>query len=424
MTGHATWAVVKREFLAFVRTKGFVIGTLFGPLILSLFLVLPVLFSRGGGSREVVIVDAAGDDLGRAVATALAPGEEGVGRYRVRVISPLPDGADSLRASLRRRALAEEIDGWLWLPSDLDAGATVRYEGRHATSFRDVRELRGAVGEAVRAERLRASGIDPEILADAMRPVELEARGLQAQEASQGTPDEIFFAAQFMAVALYLVILLYGNAILRGVREEKENRVVELVLSSVRPETLMAGKVFGVGAAGLLQVSVWVGFAALGLAFGEQIATAIGGSLPEVPSVPWRAGALFLLFFTGGYFLYASIYAALGAVATSGQEAQNLQYPAIVPLFVGFMMVFAVLDDPGSALATAGTLIPFTAPLVVPVRELVAPLPAWELALSVVLLAATCVLFVWLGGKVYKVTILASGQRPKLRKIWRWVRAA
>lgn len=422
MVDPATWAVVRREFVAFVGTRGFLIGTVFGPILISLFIVLPILFARGGGDRTVAIVDEAG--VGDEVAAALAPEAIEVGgRYRVRVVAPPGGREDSVRTALRAEVRAGELDGFVWLPADVDAGGVVRYEGRHATSLRDLRELRAAVGRVVQEARLRAAGIDPAVLSEVLAPVELDARGLFEEE-PRGAPDDLFLAAQLMAMALYLVILLYGNAILRGVREEKENRVVELVLSSIRPESLMAGKVFGVGAAGLLQVSIWVAFAALAIGFGDRVAGAIGGAVPEIPRVPWSAGVVFLLFFAGGYFLYAAIYAALGAMASSGQEAQNLQYPALVPLFVGFLMVFAILDDPGGALAVAGTLVPFTAPLVVPVRAAVAPIPWWEMTLSVGLLAATCWAFLWIGGRVYRVTILATGQRPSLARLWRWVREA
>ncbi len=417
-----TMAIVRREFLAFVRTKWFVIGTLFGPLLMSLFIVLPLLFAEGGGSRRLVVVDATGGDVGQSVVDALAADAAG-GRYEVEGVRPPAGSEDSLQAALRQRVAEGALDGWIWLPAGVTGAEAARYEGRHATSFRDLRETRLAVQRAVQEERLRDAGIDPGVLATVLSPVGLEARGV-AQEEARGTPDELFLAAQFMGLALYLVILLYGNTILRAVREEKENRVVELLLSSVAPERIMAGKVFGIGAAGLLQLSVWVLFAALALTFGDDVAPALGASLPDLPSIPWQAGALFLLYFTGGYFLYAALYAAMGAVATSSQEAQNLQYPAIAPLMVGFLMVFAVLDDPSGNLSVAGSLIPFTSPLVVPVRALLVPIPAAELAASVAILAAACAALLWAGGKVYKVTVLSTGNRPTARQLWRWIRAA
>lgn len=420
----STRAVVRREFLAFVRTRWYVVGTLFGPVLLSLVVALPVLFSEAGGTRRVVVVDRSGADLGRDVAANLAPAGE-TDRFRVvRVVRPADDAAaDSVREALRAEVAAGTIDGTIWLPPAPAAGSPVVYEGENASSPRDLREMRGAVDEAVRRERLRDAGIDPAVLHEILQPVPVEARGAGEEAGPRGAADDLFVLAQFMGMALYLVILLYGNAILRGIREEKENRVVEVVLSSIRPEQLMAGKVFGIGAAGLLQLAVWVGFGAAVLAWGHEIAASFGTTLPALPHVPWSAGLLFLAFFAGGYFLYASIYAALGAVATSGQEAQSLQFPAMLPLFVGFMMIFAVVDDPSGTLAVVGTLVPFTSPLIVPVRAAVAVVPPLELALSAAILAASCWLCLWIGGKVYRVTILATGSRPGARQIWRWIRA-
>ncbi|MDX1624088.1 MAG: ABC transporter permease [Gemmatimonadota bacterium] len=419
-----TVAVVRREFLASIRTKGYVLGTLFGPALISLFIVLPALFSKMDGPRRLVVVDETGRGVGERIAGSLAP-EGGEGRYRVEVATPREGRADSLRTALRRRAASEEITGFVWLsPGVVGEGrGGVLYEGRDASSPRDVREVEAAVAGTVREVRLSESGIDPERLQSVLEPVAFSARGIR-EEIVGATPDELVEAAIYLAMALYFVILFWGMAVLRGVREEKESRVVELVLSSVDPERLMAGKVAGIGAAGLLQLAVWVGFAALALGFGEEVAAALGGGVPELPRVPWSAGIVFLLCFTGGFFLYASIYAALGAVATSSQDAQSLQYFAVAPLFVAFMMIFSVLGDPGGTLATAGTLVPFTSPLVLPPRFVLVPVPGWQLALTAIALAAACWLFLWIGGKVYKVTILATGQRPSPRQLWRWVRAA
>lgn len=421
-----TLAIVRREFLAFVRSKWFVVGTLFGPVLMSAFFVLPIVFGQGGGDRRVVVVDSTRRGVGREVAAGLraAKTAQGESRYRVQLLEPTAANGDSVRAALRARVLAEEIDGWIWLPEDVTASGTARYEGRHATSFRDLRETRLAVQRAVQEERLREAGIDPAVLAEVLGPVELDAHGVAEDGPPRGGADELFLAAQFMGLALYIVILFYGNAILRAVREEKEDRSVELLLSSVEPERIMAGKVFGIGAAGLLQISVWVAFSALAIGFGGDLAPAIGASIPALPAVPWEAWGLFLLYFVGGYFLYASIYAALGAMATSSQEAQHLQIPAIFILLIAFFMMFAILEDPTGALARAGTLVPFTSPLIVPARGLLVPLPRWELAASALLLAAACAALLWIGGKVYKVTVLATGKRPTAHELWRWLRAA
>lgn len=411
--------LVRREFLASVRTKSYVLGTLFGPALILLVIVMPALFAQLGDAPRIVVVDVGDTGLGAQAAAALRSED----RYRVELVTPDAGSADSARAALRARIAAEEIDGLVWVDPDVVGGGTVRYEGTHAASSRVLRQIRGAVTPAVQAERLRAAGIDPGVLGEALRPVEIEARGVRPERDADASADAME-AAMAVSFALYMLILLYGMSVLRGIREEKENRVVELILSSVRPEQLMVGKVVGIGAAGLLQVTIWVAFAGLLLGFGDRLAAAVGLALPDLPSVPWSLGVIFLGCFLGGYFLYAAIYAAVGATAGSGQDAQNVQMIATAPLMIAFFSLFAVIENPTGTVATICSLVPLSSPLVLPPRLALVPVPAWELAAALAILAGSCLALLWVGGKVYRVTILATGQRPTVRQLWRWVRAA
>lgn len=419
-----TWTIVEREFLATTRTKGFLLGTLFGPAILAAWILLPALLSDSGGARAIVVIDGTRTDLGGAVADQLARDSEYLA-FSTRVVTPGPGAADSVRADMAARTAAGEIDGYVWLPPGMPAGESASYEARHATNMREVGTVRSAVDDAVRQARLRAAGIDPSTLSEALRPTPFEARAVDVEGRGGAASGETMTVVAIMAVfVLYFVILLYGNSVLRGVREEKENRVVEIVLSSIRAEQLMAGKVFGIGGACLLQVAIWVALAALVSAFGEDLVRSIGGQVPTIPSIPASAALVYLAFFAGGFFLYASIYAALGSFATSGQDAQNMQFVAMVPLMGAFFMAFGVMNDPESALAVAGSLIPFTSPIIVPLRAILGAIPWSQTFLAAILLALTCWGMLWVAGRVYRVTVLATGQRPTVRRLWRWMRAA
>jgi ABC-2 type transport system permease protein len=144
---------------------------------------------------------------------------------------------------------------------------------------------------------------------------------------------------------------------------------------------------------------------------------------PRLPDVPIRVWGVFLLWFVVGFLLYASLYAAIGAISTSEHEVQQLQFPVMMPLMVGFFMIFAVFSDPNGTVAVAGSLIPFTSPIVMPIRDAVTGVPPLELAGSLAILVATCALMLALGGLVYRVSILATGRRPSPKQLWRWVRA-
>lgn len=425
MSGRSrTWTIVKREFLATTRTKGFLLGTLFGPAIMAGWIILPALFADTGGTREVVVIDGTRTDLGSAVAEQLIRDSEDLA-FAARVLVPPPGAADSVRGEMAARTAAGEIDGYVWLPPGLPAGESASYEARHATNMREVRTVRSAVDDAVRQARLRAAGIDPSTLTEALRPTPFVAREVTAEGRGAAASGEAMFMTAIIAVfVIYFVILLYGNNVLRGVREEKENRVVEIVLSSIRAEQLMAGKVFGIGGACLLQVAIWVAVAAVVAAFGEDIVRAIGGEPPTLPNLPLSAAFVYVAFFAGGFFLYASIYAALGSIATSGQDAQNMQFAAMAPLMVAFFMAFGVMNDPESRLALVASLIPFTSLIVVPLRAILGAIPWTQSLLAAAILALTCWGTLWVAGRIYRVTVLATGQRPSLRRLWRWVRAS
>ncbi|HKY59662.1 MAG TPA: ABC transporter permease [Gemmatimonadota bacterium] len=425
------WTIFRREFRAFVRSRAYLLGTLFGPFMIALFFVLPVWFMSGGAGRHVAIVDGTGRGLGDQVSTTLREpaGIEGVAarppRFRVDVTAvarthgPLPDSLDD---RYRARVAADSLDGFLWLPAGILDGAEARYVGKNATSFGEMGELRSALQRAVQVERLRRAGIEPGAVGSALRPVRLEVSKAEGG-ATAGTPDTIVVLTQFMAFVAYFLIILYGYAVARGVQEEKRDRIVEILMSSVRPRSIMTGKVFGIGSAGLLQISIWAGFAALAFAFGSELVGRLGVPPPQLPDVPLRVWGIFLAWFLIGFLLYASLYAAVGAISTSETEVQQLQFPVMLPLMIGFFMVFAVFDDPDGTVARAGSLIPFTSPIVMPIRDAVTGVPPPEVAASFALLVFTCVFSLWLGGRIYRVSILATGKRPSPRQLWRWMRA-
>ncbi|MGH7570724.1 MAG: ABC transporter permease [Gemmatimonadota bacterium] len=428
---HDAWVILRREFRAFVRSRAYLLGTLFGPFMIALLFVLPVWFMSRSGERHVAIVDGTGRGIGAAVQAALnePPAIEGAepeqDRYRIEIVDigrlrrEIPD---TLLTDLQRRVAADSLDGFLWLPAGILTSSEARYVGENATSFGEMGELRAAVQRAVQVSRLRGAGIDPRAVGAAFRPVELEVRKPKGGAAA-GTPDALIVLAQFMSFITYFLIIIYGYAVARGVQEEKRDRIVEILMSSVRPQALMTGKVLGIGAAGLLQISIWAGFGALAFAFGDDVLSGFGLGAPSLPDVPLRVWLIFLGWFLGGFLLYAALYAAAGALSTSDLEVQQLQFPLMMPLMVGFFMVFAVFDDPEGSISVAGSLIPFTSPIVMPIRTAMTRVPPPELAASLALLAVTCAGLLWLGGRIYRVSVLATGRRPSPRQLWRWMRA-
>jgi len=216
-----------------------------------------------------------------------------------------------------------------------------------------------------------------------------------------------------------------------SVVEEKTSRIAEVLMSSVTPFQMMLGKVFGVGAAALLQLVIWGTTATLVTTYRAQLAKLFGAS-PEamssmatmkLPSLRPDLLAVFLIYFVLGFLLFAAMYAAVAAMCNSQQEAQQAVVPVSMTMVVGYVTMFSMLNDPTGSLATTLSLIPLLAPFVVPVRYSLAPIPLPELLLSIALTFGAMLLVVWIAGRIYRVGILLHGKRPKLREVLRWVRA-
>jgi ABC-2 type transport system permease protein len=417
--------IVQREFLERVRTKTFVLSTLLLPALVVLMVVLPVLFSPQGGEQSLVVVDEAPGAVGEQVVALLTqPREEAPSAYAYRVeriAAPMEEVREELNARVRER----EIDGFLWLPPGVLGGQPAEFRARNAGNFEVNADLRRAVSDAVRAERLRVSGIEIEQILAMVRPVELETARITERGAEGATATATFAAAYGVGFLAYIFIVIFGQNVMRSVLEEKTNRIVEVIVSSVRATHVMAGKILGVGAVALLQLAIWAVFLVAVLSQSNLISDRFG-----VPPETLRAlrvdpliGLALAGFFLLGFLLYAAMFAAVGAAVSSEQEAQQMVLVVLLPLFVPIFFMIPILSDPLGSTATLLGMIPFTSPMVMPMRMGATGIPVHEIAGSLALLALGVMVMVWLAGKIYRVGILATGKRPSLRELGRWLRA-
>ena len=434
--------IMKREFLEMVRTRSFLIGTVLGPILIIGFFALEffILSRGGGGEHDIVIVDATQMELGSRIEGMLesAPAEGGVRRdprtsYTIEVASIDVAAWEAEQTRLRDRVVAEEIDGYLYISPDVVHGEEpALYRGENATNSSVQGDLRASMQNAVQTMRLAQAGIDPAQVGSALRPVRMESEKVSKSGAS-GSVEAALFLGIAMTFAIYMAVLLYGAAVMNGVQEEKRDKVVELVLSSVRAQDLLIGKVLGIGGAGMLQMAVWVGVAALMLGYGAAIAGMFGAhaemitrlrEMPLLDAVPASAGLYFLIFFAGGFLIYSTLYATLGAITNTAQEAQQFLFPIIMPLIIGLLIAMNAIQNPDATMVVVASLFPLTTPLVMPVRATMGGVPPLEMALSVVLMFATVFAILWLAGKIYRIGILSTGNRPTFRQLARWVRTA
>ena len=413
-------AVVRREFVERVRRRWFWIMALIGPLFFGAVFVLPAVLARGGGVKDIAVVDGAAGPLGRVITDSLNAGRDFTA---VRI----PAGAHVLD-SLTGEVEGKRLSGFLVLTHAAMDSGTAEYRGSNVSGFGTIEALERVVAEAVHAARLERAGVDPKVVAEARIPVHLATQRIAGGTAKGETAAQSFSLAYFMGIILYTAILLYGINVMSSVLEEKTTRIVEVLVSSVRPFQLMLGKVLGVGAVSILQFLIWgVGARVLLGRRGGPLGPADARRAEAVFEVPHVSGAtlaIFIAYFLGGFFLYSAMFAAVGAMSSTEQEARQAQQPVAWLLVLAVVSRFAMLNDPNSTLAVTLSLVPLSAPIAMPVRWATGSIPGYEITLSLVILAGSIVGVTWIAARIYRVGILMTGKRPSIRELARWVKTA
>jgi len=270
--------------------------------------------------------------------------------------------------------------------------------------------------------------VDPSVVARATPRVELDTRKISRGKTTDQTAVQSFALAYIMAMMLFMSILVYGNGMMSSVLEEKTSKVIELLVSSVKPMELMAGKLLGVGAVSLVQFGVWGASMQLMLSQRGALMGSMSGNnaatIFQLPSLGAGTTLIVILFFVGGFLLYSAMYAAVGAMSSNHQEAQQAVQPITYMLMVGLFGMFAMLNNPNSTVAIVLSFIPFTAPIIVPVRWTTGNLAPAEVALAFLTLILGVLGVLWIAGRIYRVGILMTGKRPTMRELVRWVRTA
>jgi len=318
------------------------------------------------------------------------------------------------------------LGGFIVLREDALTRGRAEYHGKEGPGTITGLSIRGIVAQAALEIRLAELGsrVDFEsILAGG----ELEVFLLESEGGGANEGDPAFIGGFVGAMLLYMVILLYAVAVMRATLEEKTSRVVEILISSVRPSSLMLGKILGVGSVGLTQLAVWVIFGVLTLTLGLPALVAARPGLVDLETVAQAlpgAGlsALFVALFLGGYFLYSALYAAVGAMCSTEEEAQQAQFPVIMLLVVPIMFLMPIIENPNSGMAVGASLVPFFSPILMYARAASGTVPLWQILTALVLLFVGVLAVAWLAGRIYRVGILMQGKRPTLPELWRWVR--
>jgi len=420
------WAIIKREYLERVRSKWFLIATFFGPLFFSAIIIGPAwLASRSKATSDIyntTILDATGNGFGRRLALNIAGDTTNQSRIpHVAVVAP--SELTSAESTATRDVMQKKRTGYIVVNQQTLAGEAARYAGRNATSIADMAQLKSAIRQTILAQRLEKVGLDDaQMKAITFIPLEFSTERITERgRAGSGMASVLFgFAIGFL---LYMSIVIYGQTIMSGVLEEKTTRVAEVVMSSVPTDTLLAGKVIGVGAVGLTQQIIWIGTTYVLLKLREPIMAKFGAPTISfsLPDISLAAGVLFLLFFLLGFIFYSSLYAAVGSSVNSESEARQAATPLLVMIVSTGVFIQPVLLNPTGRTAQVLSLVPISSPIIMPIRMAVTGVPPLELAVSLGFLAVGCVAALWLASRIYRVGLLMYGKRPTMKEMARWI---
>ncbi len=435
--------IIQREYLTRVRTRAFLLGTLLTPLAFGAFFLIQGLMMsyKNNEQRKIVIFDEAG---------VVKPGT-GIADERGLQFSLAPQGSNL--EALKNDVRAKKYDGVLRLPPL--ASLAVKKQTVYLYSDEQFNpETEGLIKRRIASKfedfKIDSLHLDRKSLNDIKTEVSLDPEPIDKKDddASSMTSGVAMGISFFMGIAMYMLVLIWGSIVMRSVMEEKMNRIVEVIMSSVKPFDLMLGKIIGSAGVGLTQLIIWAILNTI-IIFGVQMLFGIDPAAAQASGMPggmpagateemqdklpilmneimrqnwWYIIGISLLFFLGGYFLYASLFAAVGsAVGDDMGEAQSLTFPITIPIIIAFLlMTTVVMRAPHSPLAVFASIFPLFSPIVMPGRLAFHP-PLWQVILSVIVLIASAIFFVWLSGRIYRVGILMYGKKVSFKEISKWM---
>ncbi len=421
---HKVWAVIRREFVERVRNKWFLISTVLGPIFMIGLGVLPaLLMTKSGRVSRIVIVDASTGTLAERMRTQLTRS----GRFSASVLGTSDARISAVEDSLSGAVREEVVDGYLALSSATIEAGSAEYRGRNVSSITDMAILEGVLKQSVVVERLNRRGVDPAVVQEAQGRINLKTERISRQGRGGESGQASFFLGYGVGLILYMVILLYGINVMRSVIEEKQTRIIEILVSSLKPFQLMLGKVIGVGAVGMFQFAIWTltGYFLMHnrtrILTGFHVPAEAMNSM-QMPAISSQLLAVAIGYFLLGYLLYSALFAVVGASCNTESEAQQAQQPVMMLLVASLIVSFSALGDPSGPLAVGASLVPLSAPIIMPVRVATSDVAPSQIALSLAIMVATVLVVVWGAARIYRIGILMYGKRPSIKELLRWAR--
>jgi len=431
---HNLRLIIQREYKARVRNKTFIVMTFLSPLILVGMMMLVAYLTTLNNSEKYSI---AINDLSGIFQNEFKD-TDGIKFIDLSSI-PLEDA--------KRLVMEKEYYGLLHIPEmddNFELAKSVRFFAKESPSLDILQQMEQILTEKLNTRELIARGVDISKIESAETPVNIQIQNFEGIRTSKMSNYVKMFFGGAAGYLLMMFIIIYGNMVMRSVIEEKTNRIIEIIVSSVKPIHLMLGKILGTSLAGITQFAIWVVLGAIMLFLAasftgldlisappshaqrglEQMSSnEMQQLIVDISNLP--IGALiiaFLGYFIGGYFLYSAIYAAIGAAVDSETDTQQFMFPIILPLMLGiYVGFFTVIENPHGTVATIFSMIPLTSPIVMLMR-IPFGVPWYELLISFLLLMITNFGVLWLAAKIYRVGILMYGKKPTYKELYKWLK--
>ena len=416
--------IARREYLARVRSRAFILMTIMVPAFMAAYMfVFPLIFSSTGTEELRLAVL----DTGTGLADALVDHLAEIDRPRIDVTerTEVPDDSETTRAPFSDAVRQESIDGYLVLVEDPVIVARARYYARETGNPVMLSALERAVESTVLDRILVDTGVDVDQVR-ALQRSDLDTVTISDEGEAEGGFEAAFISTFALAMLLYMSVLINGQGMAMAIVEEKSSRLIEVILGAVTATEFMTGKILGVLGSGLTQLAVWVGGALIGLIFilptvslGAELS---GVDLASILSIELLV--YFSIFFTLGYFLYSVLFATVAATCTSTEELGQAMFAAVLPMIVALMSTFYVIFNPSTVATRVLSLLPPFTPLVMLARVNVLRPPLWEVWLGIALLVLGIVVASWLSAKIFRYALLMHGKRPTLPELLSVMRAS
>ncbi|WP_264549311.1 ABC transporter permease [Flavobacterium sp. N2820] len=428
--------IIKREFIAKVRNKSFIVMTFLSPLLFVGMAVLVGYLSTM--NKDSVTQIAIHDEAG------LLKKEFKNDKFtNYTDLSAMP-------FKIAKDTASKSYEGLLYIPkvtSVQDLKEKVEYISEDSPSLDFISDVEEVIDSVITQENLKVLGFDAEKIDKAKADSSLKLSKFSGEESLKGLNEIKVAIGGLFGYLIMMFIVIYGNFVMRSVIEEKTSRIIEIIISSVKPYQLMMGKIIGNSLAGILQFLIWaivgtllffIASTFLGLQMGASSTMSpemmeAAGNVDKVAKLQMYFNEItnlplvtliisFIIYFIGGYFLYSSFYAAIGAAVDSETDSQQFLLPIIMPLILGvYIGFFTVINDPHGTIATVFSIIPLTSPIVMLMR-IPFGVPLWQLLLSIGLLYGTFIFVVWFAAKIYRVGILMYGKKPTWKELYKWLK--